>query len=98
MTEPLKFTVYLYWKKPYSGTSKEPDTFHLFTSEGMGEYGYVMVGPVDVETPIPDFDPIKGQLDVIEEQERNARAQFAARITELQRMKNELLAIEMEPA
>lgn len=94
MSEPLKFTAHLYWKKPYGGEPMGRDTFHLFTSEGMEEYGYVPVGSVEVETPIPEFDPIKGQLSVIEEQERKARADFALRITELQRMKNELLTIE----
>jgi hypothetical protein len=90
------FTFYLY-QTPY-GTVEQP-TFSLSESRGMEEHGWALMRKevVTVELPEPE-DVRRLKLRALEISEQKLRAEFAARIVELQRQKNELLAIEMEAA
>lgn len=86
------FTFYLY-QTPH-GSLDEP-SFVLTSSEGMDVHGWVLMRKeiVCVELPEPqDVRQIK--LRHIDIEEQKARAAFAARVTQLQRERQELLAIE----
>lgn len=91
-----KFTAQLHWKR--YGSSAEGE-FSVFISD-MSQYGYVLVGePQEFEYTIPaNFDPVAGQLRALDKEETRLRAEFAKRITELQRIRNELLALENNPS
>jgi hypothetical protein len=69
--------------------------FIVFMSD-MSDYGYIQVGePVEFEFQVPDdFDTRDAELSRLEKEEKGIRAAFTARITELQRQKAQLLAIE----
>ena len=83
----IKSTVHLHWTE-YGG-------FTLSTCKDLG-HPFVYVKPVEVEVPVPvNFDPRAAKLASLKEEEQRVRAEFQARITELQRQQSELLALEM---
>lgn len=75
------------------------DEYQFFTCE-MKEYGYATVMPYSIEVEIPDaFDPAAAQVALLEAEKQKARAEFQARITEIDRQIQSLLAIEhVEPS
>lgn len=89
-TKNFKFFLY---QTPH-GTVEEPH-WQLTESKGMEEHGWALMGErvFHVALPKPE-DACKIKLKALDIAEQKARADFALRITELQRMKNELLAIE----
>lgn len=93
----IKETFHIYWSE--NKYTPELSRFVLFTSKDMSQYGYVYVKPVEIEVEAPtDFDPRAAKLASLREEEKRVRAEFQARITELQRQQSELLAIEMVEA
>ncbi len=72
--------------------------FQFFGAE-MQEYGYATVMPYSIEVEIPDaFDPTAAQVALLEAAKQKARADFQARVTELDRQIQSLLAIEHQEA
>lgn len=86
----IKETVHLYWHEVLQ-------RWVVCTSKDLSQYGgYIYVKAVEVEIPVPDdFDPRAAKLQTLREEEKRVRAEFQARITELQRQQSELLALEM---
>ena len=89
----IRETQHIYWlETPYD---ERPGKFMLMPSNKVGA-PFVYVGPVEVEVPAPrNFDPRAAKLASLKEEEQRVRAEFQARITELQRQQSELLALEM---
>lgn len=72
--------------------------YRFFAAE-MQEYGYTTVMPYSIEVEIPDaFDPTAAQVAMLEAAKQKARADFQARVTELDRQIQSLLAIEHKEA
>ena len=61
----------------------------------MDDYGYITVMPFSIEVEIPDdFDPRAKQIELLRTKEQEVRAEFAKRITDIQREISKLTAIE----
>ena len=86
-------TQHLYWlETPYDESGGR---FVLMATNTVGA-PFVYVRPVEVTVPVPhDFNPRAAKLAGLREEEKRVRAEFQARITELQRQQSELLALEM---
>lgn len=83
------FTQHLYW-------DELRNEFELWASANMSSNYSVYIAPVEVEAEVPDnFDVRAAKLAHIKGQEKKLRAEFQARLTELQRQAQELMAIEM---
>lgn len=68
---------------------------YYFQQCDMSEYGYVTVMPHEIEVEVPDdFDPRPKQVAALEAEKQKARAEFHARVTEIDRQIQSLLAIE----
>ena len=68
--------------------------FHQFD---MSEHGYVTVMPHEIAVEVPDdFDPRPHQVAAFIAEKQKARAEFQARVTEIDRQIQSLLAIEHE--
>ena len=66
------------------------------TTMGRADPDWVMVGPHDFTIECPDdFDPRPQQVAAIDEKLQQIRAEFTARIAELQEQRNRLLCLEM---
>jgi hypothetical protein len=90
----IRGTLHVYWQE--RSYAPEGGKFVLFNSEDMAQYGYIYVQAVEVEVPEPEgFDPRATKLQHLRDEEQRIRAEFTARITELQRQQAELLALEM---
>lgn len=89
-------TQHLYWlEAPYE---ERGGKFMLMPSNKVGA-PFVYVKPVEVTVAVPaHFDVSSAKLAGLREEEKRVRAEFQARITELQRQQSELLAIEMVEA
>lgn len=84
------FQMHLYW-------DDLNHDFEVWGSDSMKSRYMLYVGPVDVTAQVPEkFDVRAAKLASIRAEEAELRAKFQARITELQREANELMAIEME--
>lgn len=82
------FTMHLYW----DDISHE---YELYAAKSMNSRFLLYVGPVEVEALVPEkFDVRAAKLAAIKTEETRLRAEFQARITELQRQASELLALE----
>lgn len=69
-------------------------SFKLLTSD-MSEYGWMMLGTVDITFEAPDKVDIRQiKMKALEKEMNKVRADFQVRITELQAQYNECLAIE----
>lgn len=84
---------HLYWLvTPYG---ERGGKFTLLSTDKVGA-PFVYVRPVEITVPVPaHFDVRAAKLKSIKEEEQRVRAEFQARITELQRQQSELLALEM---
>lgn len=57
--------------------------------------GYVLAAPHTIEAEIPDdFDPRPGMVEALRKERQEAERAFAARVMEIDRRINSLLAIE----
>lgn len=75
----------------------ESECDYYFQQCDMSEYGYVTVRPHEIEVEVPDdFDPRPQQIAALEAEKQKARAEFHARVTEIDRQIQSLLAIEHE--
>lgn len=83
------FDLHLYW-------DELRNEFEIWASGNMSSHYTVYVGPVTVEAEVPErFDVRAAKLASIKAQEMKLRAEFQARLTELQRQAQELMALEM---
>lgn len=71
----------------------EPWEFRHFEPSPESENVAVQPHTITVEIPA-DFDPRPSMVKALEAQKEKARAEFAARVVELDRQINELLALE----
>jgi hypothetical protein len=91
------FQMHLYAKESYEDPFSETKTtkFSLHAYDKMDCFG-PYVGPVEVEVEVPDsFDMRAAKVKAKEAELQKTRAEFTARITQLQRELNELQALEM---
>ena len=91
----MKVTIkgFISYKK--DGWSKGND-YHFYKHD-MSEHGYVTVMPHEIAVEVPDdFDPRPQQVAALEAEKQKARAEFHARVTEIDRQIQSLLAIEHE--
>ena len=96
----MKVTVkgFVFWKKDY----REKGVFELlpWDCREWGETnsdGRVFVKEHTTEIEVPDdFDPRPQQVAALEAEKQKARAEFQARVTEIDRKIQSLLAIEHE--
>ena len=80
---------YSFSPEPILEWNKSPDM-------GQHDPEWVKVGPHPIEVECPDdFDPRPQQIAALDEKIKEVRAEFTARVTELQEQKNRLLALEM---
>ena len=89
---------WLYWKaaSKYSKTGAPEINFLPFDPKyATADMWGVPVREHSIEVEIPDdFDPRPQQIKALDEQISKVRAEFTARINELQEQKSRLLAIE----
>lgn len=75
------------------------DTFQVkfSSSDTMGDgNSWTMIGPYEIEVEVPDdFDPRPGKIEALRVQEQDVRAEFSAKLVEIEKRINELLALEM---
>ena len=72
--------------------------WHLSPSDGLGKNDpeWFYIGPRDVTVEVPEFQDVRQhQIAALKEQERELRAEFQKRVTEIQTRINNLLALEM---
>ena len=75
---------------------RDGDDYH-FNKYDMSEHGYVTVMPHEIVVEVPDdFDPRPKQVAALIAEKQKARAEFLARVTEIDRQIQSLLAIEHE--
>lgn len=68
----------------------------LYTSEYSK---YLYAGEHEVTLPVEIVaDPVRAQIAALDEEERDAKAKLAALLTDIARRRNNLLAIDMDPA
>ena len=87
---------FIHYRNNYSSDRDGPYTFLSYDLTG-SEYanGRVMVQPHEFEIEVPDnFDPRPQQVQALEQEKQKARAEFAARITEIERQISELTCLE----
>lgn len=66
-----------------------------FSDCDMSEYGYAVLGQIDVTFTVPDgLNPRVLKAQALEKQLQNERAKFQLRVNELQRQISECLALE----
>lgn len=86
------FSMHLYW-------DTLNNEYEMYAGRNLNSRYTLYVQPVEVTVEVPEsFDVRAAKLASIRAEEAELRAKFQARITELQREANELLAIEMETA
>ena len=74
----------------------EGGDYHFYKYD-MSKHGYVAVMPHEIAVEVPDdFDPRPQQVSALEAEKQKARAEFHARVTEIDRQIQSLLAIEHE--
>ena len=74
----------------------EGNDYHFYKYD-MSEHGYVTVMPHEIDVEVPDdFDPRPQQVAALEAEKQKASAEFHARVTEIDRQIQSLLAIEHE--
>jgi hypothetical protein len=90
------FTQHLYVTDRFNPiTCKTETKFSLHAFDKMDCFG-PYVGPVEVEVEVPDsFDMRAAKVKAKQDELTKVRAEFTARVTQLQRELNELQALEM---
>lgn len=86
-----------YTKRPYQAEAEI--SFSTFKPSDKYWPHTIIIGEHSFEVDVPDnFDPRPAQIERLKEQERKARADFQATLTEIHRQISELEAIEFTPA
>ena len=89
VSKTFNFTLYL---TPHGGRD---DPHYYLTDSNMEPHGYLPIQEVPVTVQLPDpRGLVDKRVQALDRAEQRLRAEFHARVTELQRQKNELLAIE----
>lgn len=102
MTKQITVNQYAFWVKcKYTGKEEFgllAYDFRTWPEEDRG--GRIFVKEVQSTFDVPDdFDPAAAQVALLEAEKQKARAEFQARITEIDRQIQSLLAIEhVEPS
>ena len=99
MNKQITTKMYVFWRK--SGYTGEGEfgllAWDFRTWDADSRDGRVFVKEVDVTFEVPDdFNPVPEQLAILEAAKQKARADFQARVTEIDRQIQSLLAIEHE--
>ena len=99
MSKQITTKMYVFWRKSdYTGEEE----FGLIawdfrTWDANSRGGRVFVKEIEVTFDVPDdFNPVPEQLAILEAAKQKARAEFQARVTEIDRQIQSLLAIEHE--
>jgi hypothetical protein len=88
------FAMHLYARKPYFQEEGEYAFVLVPWNSESGSFGSY-IGPVTVEAEVPDaFDMRSAQVKAKQEELQKVRAEFGAKVTQLQRELAELQAIE----
>jgi hypothetical protein len=88
---------YVYYVK-YDFAPKPMLRWNASATLGEASAEWVLIGPHDFDVECPDsFDPRPQQIAAIDSAITKARAEFTARLNELQEQKNKLLCLEMAP-
>jgi hypothetical protein len=91
----VKIQGYIGWEKPWR---KEDHGFSFTSFDPSNIPGRVTVRQETIEVEVPDdFDPRPELVDQLKKQKEEARAEFAARVVEIDRQINELMALEHKP-
>lgn len=70
--------------------------YRFFTSERMGDAHYTLVGPAAFAYQVPaDFNPTASKLAALEAAKAQARAEYLARVREIEEQIGRLQALEM---
>lgn len=97
MNKQITVTQYVYWKKcKYTGEEGFellPYDVREWKEEDRG--GRIFVKTIETIFDVPsDFDPVPQQIDSLKAEKAQAMADFQARVTEIERQIQSLLAIE----
>jgi hypothetical protein len=92
MTKTVKLKAFVYEADFGYG---EPE-FRIFNTETMGDKWYTLIGPADFEYEIPaSFNPTAAKLAALEKQKQAVRAEYLARVREIEERISNLQALEM---
>ena len=84
---------FILWKHD----SWEPKGQFFFREWEMEEHGYVTVRPHSIEFDVPDdFNPVPGQIEVLEKEKAQVRKEFNARIAQLNEHIGKLQALTFD--
>jgi hypothetical protein len=89
----VKITAFVYELDFGHGDGPE---FRVFNSDTQGDKWYTLVGPVEIEYEIPDsFNPTASKLAQLEKEKAAVRAEYLARVREIEERISKLQALEM---
>ena len=87
----IEITGHIHWRKARYQKEEE----YQFFQTDMSQYGYVVVCPTTLELEIPDdFDPVKGQVEVLKKERARIHAEFQSRVNEIDDALSKLLCLE----
>ena len=94
----IQVTGFVFWKTNYHGDGEfELLPWDCREWDAQSRNGRVFVKEHTTEIEVPDdFDPRPQQVAALEAEKQKARAEFQARVTEIDRQIQSLLAIEHE--
>ena len=105
MSKQITLSMYAYWTPSSHRIENLCEPGFGLTEHDMRQWapesrgGRVIVKEVEVTFEVPaDFDPLPERIADLEAQKTKARAEFQARVTELDRQIQSLLAIEHQEA
>lgn len=79
----------------YSWETPEEAKIKFNTTDNMGDEYWTLIGPYEFMVEVPDnFDIKAHKIATLQEAKRRIQAEFSAKVTEIDRRINELLAIE----
>jgi hypothetical protein len=86
---------FIHYRKPRWDGEKEFEFFGYDLTDNESAYGRVMVQAHEFEVELPDdFDPRPQQVQALEKEMQKVRADFAARVTEIERQISTLTCLE----
>ena len=75
---------------------KYSDELQVFTSD-MSEHGYPHLGTDTVIVTVPDTDPVKAEIDMLEKKAEQVRRDMGDQLNNIEQRIKELAAIEYKP-
>lgn len=80
------------------GYGNKPE-YRFFNSDTMADQWYTLIGPVEFEYTIPDsFNPQQAKLAALEKEKAVVRAEYLARVREIEERISKLQALEFVEA